>query len=199
MFTGLVEECGEVLSIEKVERTAKLTVRTVRVHEGAQLGDSVAINGCCLTVVAIEGEALTFEAIPETLARTNLGGLGQGSFVNLERPLMANARLGGHFVQGHIDGVGEVIAVTPDENAVILKIGIPPALQRYFVEKGSIAVDGVSLTVAGVESGSFTVWTIPHTREVTTLGRIFTGDRVNLECDILGKYIEQLVKDRIVA
>lgn len=199
MFTGLVEECGEVLAIERGERTAKLTVKTDRVYEGAQLGDSVAVNGCCLTVMEMAGSALTFEAVPETLARTNLGGLEAGSFVNLERPLTANARLGGHFVQGHIDGVGEVLAVTPDENAVVLKIGIPPALQRYFVEKGSIAVDGVSLTVAGVEPGSFTVWTIPHTREVTTLGRIFVGDRVNLECDILGKYIEQLVKDRIVS
>ena len=199
MFTGLVEECGEVLEIERGERTARLTVKTKRVFEGAQLGDSVAVNGCCLTVIAIEGASLSFEAVPETLARTNLGALSAGSFVNLERPLMANARLGGHFVQGHIDGVGEVLAITPDENAVILKIGIPPALQRYFVEKGSVAVDGVSLTVASVESGAFTVWTIPHTREVTTLGRLFVGDQVNLECDILGKYIEQLVKDRIIA
>ncbi len=198
MFTGLVEECGEITAIEQGERTARITLSAPKVHAGAHLGDSVAVNGCCLTVVEISGNLLTFEAVPETLARTNLGDLKPNSYVNLERPLAVGARLGGHFVQGHIDGVGVVRAVTPDENAVILEIEIPASLRRYFVEKGSIAVDGVSLTVASVREDSFTVWTIPHTREVTTLGKVFVEDRVNLECDILGKYIEQLVKERAI-
>jgi riboflavin synthase len=199
MFTGLVEEAGTVVACEVEARTARLTVRAAKVHEGAQWGDSVAVNGCCLTVIAISGQQLTFDAVPETLARTNLGALQAEDIVNLERPLAANARLGGHFVQGHIDGVGAVVAVTPDENAVIIEIEAPAALRRYIVEKGSIAVDGVSLTVAGTDGATFSLWLIPHTRAVTTLGRLMVGDKVNLECDILGKYVERLLKDRVPA
>lgn len=196
MFTGLVEEMGVVEAIEHGERSARLTVTAPTVHQGANLGDSIAVNGCCLTVVAHAGNRLTFDAIPETLARTNLGALQPGDAVNLERPLAVGARLGGHFVQGHIDGVGQVRTVTPEENAVVLEIEMPPALRRYFVEKGSVTVDGVSLTVAEVRPETFTVWTIPHTREITTLGRRSVGDRVNLECDLLGKYIERLLLER---
>lgn len=196
MFTGLVEETGEVLELVQEGRTARLTVRAALVPEDAKLGDSIAVNGCCLTVVAQETDRLTFDAVPETLARTNLGDLKPGDRVNLERPLAVGARLGGHFVQGHIDGVGTVLAVRPEENAVVMEIGVPPELRRYMVEKGSVAVDGVSLTVAEVLPEAFTVWTIPHTRAVTTLGQRQVGDPVNLECDLLGKYIERLLAER---
>ena len=196
MFTGIVEEMGRIADIEKDERTARLTVAAPLVHQGVQIGDSIAINGCCLTVVAQQGETLTFEAVPETMNRTNLGELEAGDRVNLERSLAVGGRLGGHFVQGHIDGVGTVVALTPVENAVIVEVEAPPALRRYFVEKGSVAVDGVSLTVAEVRPAGFTVWTIPHTRAVTTLGDRPVGARVNLECDLLGKYIERLLASR---
>jgi riboflavin synthase len=196
MFTGLVEERGIVIERLTGERSGELTVSAPTVPIGARPGDSVAVNGCCLTVTAQEGDRLTFDVIPETWTRTNLGGLRPGDEVNLERPLAVGGRLGGHFVQGHIDGVGTILAITPEENAVILEIGAPPELRRYFVEKGSVAVDGVSLTVAEVRPESFTVWTIPHTREITTLGCRNVGDRVNLECDLLGKYIERLLAER---
>jgi len=196
MFTGLVEEAGTVVKIVPGKRSAQFTVRAPRVHQDAQLGDSIAVNGCCLTVVAQEDDLLTFDAVPETLARTNLGELAPGVAVNLERPLAVGARLGGHFVQGHVDGVGTIRAILPEENAVVMEIGVPPPLRRYLVEKGSITVDGVSLTVAEVRPESFTVWTIPHTREITTLGERRVGDRVNLECDLLGKYIERLLQER---
>ncbi len=197
MFTGLVEEAGVVIQCLVNSHTAKITLEAQLVHLDAKLGDSVAVNGCCLTVVEILGNRLTFDAVPETLARTNLGGLKPGSRVNLERPLQVGARLGGHFVQGHIDGKGSVISVIPEENAVIIEIGIPAQLRRYFIEKGSITVDGVSLTVAEVRPDSFTFWMIPHTRDVTTLSELQAGDSVNLECDLLGKYMESLLSDRL--
>lgn len=199
MFTGLVEETGTVVAVELAARSARLIVSAPLVHQDAHLGDSIAVNGCCLTVVAQEEDQLTFDAVPETLDRTNLGALTPGARVNLERPLAVGARLGGHFVQGHIDGVGVVRVVTPEENAVVIEIEMPSPLRRYFVEKGSVAVDGVSLTIADVRPETFTVWTIPHTREVTTLGEREPGDRVNLECDLLGKYMERLLSERLVA
>jgi riboflavin synthase len=196
MFTGLVEETGKTVECRREGKSARLTVEAQTLHDGAHVGDSIAVNGCCLTVVAIEGRRLTFDAIPETLDRTNLGELAPGDSVNLERPLAADGRLNGHFVQGHIDGVGTVLALTPADNAVIMEIAAPAGLRRYLVEKGSVALDGVSLTVAEVRPASFTVWTIPHTRLVTTLGERAAGDRVNLECDLLGKYIERLLEAR---
>lgn len=196
MFTGLVEEMGNVITITKGERSARLTVSAPTVYIGARLGDSTAINGCCLTIVDQEGDRLTFDAVPETLARTNLGALHPGNKVNLERPLSVGDRLGGHFVQGHIDGVGTVLAVQPEDNAVVMEISVPQPLRRYLVEKGSITVDGVSLTVAEVRPESFTIWTISHTREITTLGIRKIGEQVNLECDLLGKYIERLLDER---
>jgi riboflavin synthase len=199
MFTGLVEEAGKIAEIVIAGRTARITVESALVYQGAALGDSIAVNGCCLTVVAIQGTALTFEAVPETMERTNLGDLAPGSRVNLERPLQAGARLGGHFVQGHVDGVGIVTGVTPVENAVVIEVELSADLARYVVEKGSISVDGVSLTVAGTQGNRFTVWTIPHTREVTTLGARIVGDRVNIECDLLGKYVERLLQFGSVA
>ncbi len=199
MFTGLVEETGKVVECLVEAHTAKLSLIAPLTHRGAKLGDSVAINGCCLTVVEIEGNRLAFDAVPETLARTNLGALSPGDRVNLERPLQIGARLGGHFVQGHIDGVGRIIGVTPDENAVIIEVEIPTELRRYFIPKGSVTVDGVSLTVAEVRENSFTLWIIPHTREVTNLGDRKVGDFVNLECDLLGKYMESLLSERLSA
>jgi riboflavin synthase len=196
MFTGLVEETGTTVDCVREARSARLTIAATTVYAGARLGESIAVNGCCLTVVGIDGNRLTFDAIPETLDRTNLGALRQGDPVNLERPLAASARLDGHFVQGHIDGLGVVRSLTPEDNAVVVEIEPPSSLLRYFVEKGSVAVDGVSLTVAAVSADAFTVWTIPHTRQVTTLGRRSVGDTVNLECDILGKYIERLLEAR---
>ncbi len=178
------------------EQSGRLTVSAPTTSMDSKIGDSIAINGCCLTVVAREGDRLRFDVVPETLARTNLGRLLPGDAVNLERPLAVGARLGGHFVQGHIDGIGTIRSLTPQENAIIMEIGVPPELSRYIVPKGSIAVDGVSLTVAEARADGFTVWVIPHTREVTTLGRRQVGDPVNLECDLLGKYVERLLAER---
>lgn len=199
MFTGIVEELGIIVANELGERSARITLTAPHVHEGVQIGDSIAINGCCLTVVAGNGADLAFDAVPETLERTNLGALQPGDKVNLERSLAVGARLGGHFVQGHVDGVGTVLSLQPEDNAVVMEFRVPPALRRYLIEKGSIAVDGVSLTVAEVRPESFTVWVIPHTREITTLGFRNIGDRVNLECDLLGKYIERLLQERVGA
>ena len=196
MFTGLVEETGTTVECIRGARSARLTVAVRNIADGARLGDSVAVNGCCLTVVAIDGDRFTFDAIPETLNRTNLGALRPGDTVNLERPLRADARLDGHYVQGHIDGVGRIVSAAPDDHAVVVEIEPPSALLRYIVEKGSVAVDGISLTVASVLASSFTIWAIPHTLQVTTLGQRGGGDRVNLECDLLGKYIERLLAAR---
>lgn len=196
MFTGIIEEMGRVVALTHGERSATVTVSSSIVHADARLGDSIAVNGCCLTVVEIADNRLTFEAIPETLERTNLGALRADDSVNLERSLAIGGRLGGHFVQGHIDGSGEILALTSDDNALVFEIGIPDTLRRYFVEKGSVAVDGVSLTVASVLPHGFTIWTIPHTRAVTTLGSRKVGDSVNIECDLLGKYIERLISER---
>jgi len=196
MFTGLVEETGTTVCCMRDGAAARLTLDVQTIHDAVRLGDSVAVNGCCLTVIERDGSRLTFDVIPETLDRTNLGGLKPGDTVNLERPLAVSARLDGHFVQGHIDGVGLVVSITPADNAVIVEIEAPQKLMRYLVEKGSVAVDGVSLTVAEVRPSTFTIWTIPHTRKVTTLGLRGAGDRVNLECDLLGKYIERLLEAR---
>jgi riboflavin synthase len=196
MFTGLVEEMGAAVACVRDAGAARLTVEVQTIHAGVRLGESIAVNGCCLTVVGCNGSNLTFDVIPETLDRTNLGALKPGDPVNLERPLAVSARLDGHFVQGHIDGVGTIVSVTPADNAVIVEIEPPQKLMRYLVEKGSVAVDGVSLTVAEVRRTAFTIWTIPHTRKVTTLGLRGVGDQVNLECDLLGKYVERLLETR---
>ena len=197
MFTGLVEECGKLVRSEIVGSSGRMTVQCELVNLGSKMGDSIAVNGCCLTVVQMRDNELTFDAVPETLARTNLGALKAGDPVNLERPLAVGDRLGGHFVQGHIDGVGKIVSSTENENAVVLEIYVPEPLRRYLVEKGSVTVDGVSLTVAEVREQTFTVWTIPHTRAVTNLGNRKPGDIVNLECDLLGKYIERLLETRM--
>ncbi|HZT45432.1 MAG TPA: riboflavin synthase [Gaiellaceae bacterium] len=190
MFTGLVREIGVVRSIES---SGRITIAASGIAADAQVGDSISIDGACLTVVAREGEALSFQAVPETLARTCLGGLEAGSRVNLEPALRAGDALGGHYVQGHVDGVGAVRSVADEQQGRLVWFDAPPELLRYVAEKGSIAVQGTSLTIAAVDETGFAVALIPHTLEVTTLGALAPGDPVNLEADVLAKYVEKLV------
>jgi riboflavin synthase len=201
MFTGLVEALGTVISLEAKGDQARLILDLPFSSELA-LGDSVAVNGCCLTVAEPTAAGFAADLVAETLRRTALGGLAPGATVNLERPLALGGRLGGHLVQGHVDGVATVLEgpqgppPVPEPGAragTELRIELPDALQRYVVEKGSIAVDGVSLTVAGVGPGWFSVALVPHTLEVTTLGRRRPGDQVQLEVDVVAKYVERLV------
>jgi riboflavin synthase len=186
MFTGLIREVGQVVSFED----GRLTIES---GQDAALGDSIAIDGVCLTVVAHEGGRLAFEAVPETLARTSLGTLEPGSRVNLEPALRAGDPLGGHYVQGHVDGVGTVRSVEPEGDGKRIWTDAPAELLRYVVEKGSIALQGTSLTVAAVDEQGFAVALIPHTLQETTLDGLTTGDQVNLEVDVLAKYVEKLV------
>jgi riboflavin synthase len=195
MFTGLVEEIGEVLDVRTDAEVVVLTVRGPTVAADARHGDSIAVNGVCLTVIDPDGSpdgAFTVELVPETLARTSLAGAAVGTMVNLERALPAAGRLGGHIVQGHVDGVGTLLTRTPGERSDELRFELPGQLARYVVEKGSIAVDGVSLTVAGVHDGGFSVALIPTTLAHTTLGVRRPGDNVNLEVDVVAKYVERL-------
>ena len=188
MFTGIVEEVGRVLRW----RGGRLTVGARRVLRGTQVGDSIAVNGACLTVVSLGAGSFTVEITPETVRRSNLGDLGAGEGVNLERPLRYGGRVGGHLVQGHVDGTGRVLSITRQGNCHLFCFGAPPHLRRYIVEKGFIAVDGVSLTVAARDATSFTVSVIPYTYANTVLGRRKPGDRVNLEADMVAKYLERL-------
>ncbi|HEX4283411.1 MAG TPA: riboflavin synthase [Solirubrobacteraceae bacterium] len=192
MFTGLVMGVGSVAGIERSDDGARITIATPLVPE-LNAGDSIAINGVCLTAVDLAGDSFVADAMNETLARSSLGDLAPGSSVNLELPLRATDRLGGHVVQGHVDGVGEVFDQRDDGFARRIRIGAPAEVLRYVVEKGSIAVDGVSLTVTEVDDRSFTVSLIPETLERTTLGGIGAGRRVNLEVDVLAKYVEKLM------
>ena len=193
MFTGLVEETGTLLAFEKSSAGARLTLRAPLVCTDAKLGDSIAVNGCCLTVTARDGDTLSFDLLAETLARTNLGDLQPGTPVNLERALAAHARLGGHFVQGHIDTTSEVLAFDPVGADRRLEIALPADVARYVAFKGSIAIDGISLTVAEVKPDRFVIWIIPHTLTVTNLRTKKAGDRVNLEFDLLAKYVERIL------
>jgi riboflavin synthase len=199
MFTGLVEGTGKVVSQQPEKAGTRLTVDVGSLAEGAQLGDSVAINGCCLTVVAVKGSALDFDLLKETEAVTNLGQLKPGSIVNLERALPANGRYGGHFVTGHIDATGKVRKWEQVGQDYELRIGIEPAHGIYLVPKGCIAIDGISLTVAHVGKDEFSVWIIPHTRAVTALQQRAVGDLVNLEFDLLAKYTEKILSMRNTA
>ncbi len=194
MFTGLVEELGEILSRQHSSNGAVLSIKGELVYSGLKLGDSVAVNGVCLTVSRLGPPGVFYmDVMPETLRRTNLHELQRGSKVNLERALRAGDRMGGHFVSGHIDGTGEILAQQREGNALVFRIGAPPRLLRYLVEKGSVAVDGISLTVVTVEKDFFSVSLIPHTAALTTLGYKRAGDRVNLEVDMLAKYLEKLL------
>jgi riboflavin synthase len=189
MFTGLVREVGTVASMVD----GRLTIKAPETASGVQLGDSVAIDGVCLTVVACDDSSLSFDAVPETLARTALGTLDQGSRVNLEPALRAGDPLGGHYVQGHVDGVGSVQGVAPEGEGRRVRFEAPAELLRYIVEKGSIAVQGTSLTVAAVDEVGFEVALIPHTLQATTLGELAPEQPVNLETDVLAKYVEKLL------
>ena len=193
MFTGIVEELGAVAQIEELGDSVRLTIEAATVLTDVGLGDSIAVNGCCLTEDGGAAVAWTADVMQETLNRTSLLGVEVGSAVNLERAVTAEKRLGGHIVQGHVDGVGHVIARTPSENWEIVEISLPDGLGRYVVEKGSITVDGVSLTVAEITDDSFSVSLIPETLSRTTLGRRQVGDRVNLEVDIIAKHVEKLL------
>ena len=193
MFTGIVEELGEVVAVERSAGAARLTVRGPLVTSDARPGDSIAVNGCCLTAVDLDDGAFTADVMQESLDRTSLGALVAGDAVNLERPVTLATRLGGHLMQGHVDGTGTIAARTPGEAWEVVRIAFPPELARYVVPKGSIAVDGVSLTVVEVGTDGFTVSLIPTTLATTTLGRKQVGEQVNLEVDVLAKYVERLL------
>jgi riboflavin synthase len=196
VFTGLVEEVGRVSRLEEGEML-RLSIAARRAAEDTRPGDSVSVNGVCLTVGETDGETLTFYAMPETLRRTALGRLTEGSAVNLERAMAAGSRFGGHIVQGHVDGVGTVLGVRPEGEAEIWTFGAPESVLRYAVEKGSVCVDGISLTLVSVEEGTFTVSILPQTRRNTNLSELGEGDSVNLEADVIGKYVERLLEPRM--
>jgi riboflavin synthase len=200
MFPGIVEEAGTVEKIESLAKSIRLTVRSQACARGLKIGDSLAVNGCCLTAVKLATKGthklVEFDLLHETWIRTNLQFTEPGSLVNLERPLRANAELGGHFVTGHIDGLGKIICWERSGKDHVLDISAPADLMRYLVYKGSVAVDGISLTVAAVQKKSFRIWIIPHTYEVTNLRGHKVGSAVNLETDILGKYVEKFMQAR---
>jgi riboflavin synthase len=200
MFTGIVAEAGTVERIRPTAKSIELTIRASVCARGLKPGDSLAINGCCLTVVNLtprrKDKLVQFDLLQETWRRTNLQFARPGSLVNLERPLRPNGELGGHFVTGHIDGVGKIIRWERVGRDHMLDIAAPPEVMRYVVQKGSVAVDGISLTVAGVKRSGFRIWIIPHTYEITALREREVGDAVNLEGDLLGKYVAKFVTSR---
>ena len=195
MFTGIVEDVGQITRVEPLPsaEARRLTVRARLLDEEQPLGASLAVDGVCLTVTAWRAGEIDAEVGPETLVRTTLGSLAPGARVNLERPLQLGVRLGGHMVAGHVDGVGRIASVLPRAEAVDLTVSAPAELLRYVIEKGSIAVDGISLTVNAVDAATFTVSLIPHTQSATTLAAKGPGGAVNLEVDLIGKYVEKLV------
>ena len=193
MFTGIVEETGTVSSFTEQAEAWRLVLEARVVTQGLQLGDSVAVNGCCLTVVAFSDDQLEFDLLAESVRLTSIEGIGPGGRVNLERALLPSTRMGGHFVSGHVDGTGVVEVLEPRGKDVFLRIRPEPELLRYVVSKGCVAVDGISLTVAEVDDTGFSIWLIPHTLEVTNLEEKSAGDRVNLEFDLLAKYVERLL------
>lgn len=200
MFTGIIEETGVVESVRPMSRAIRLALRAKACARGLRVGDSLAVNGCCLTVVKITAKgrekSLQFDLLKETWERTNLQSVRAGSLVNLERSLAVGGRLGGHFVTGHIDGQGKIVRWERQGQDHLLEIVASAEVMRYMIFKGSVAVDGISLTVAAVESGKFRIWIIPHTFEETALRERAVGDAVNLEADILGKYVERFAGTR---
>jgi riboflavin synthase len=196
VFTGIVEELGEIVALDRDGDSARLTVRGPLVVSDAVHGASIAVNGVCLTVTDVKDDAFTVDVMKETLDRSGLAALSPGSPVNLERPVRPADRLGGHIVQGHVDGVGHVVSREPGDRWDVVTIGLPADLARYVVDKGSITVDGISLTVVEARDDAFTVALIPTTLELTTLGRKRPGDVVNLEVDIVAKYVERLIGAR---
>lgn len=200
MFSGIVEEAGRIVSIEETERSIRLVVQAKVAGRGVRVGDSVAVNGCCLTTVKAArtkgGVKLHFDLLQETWRKTSFGPLGVGGLVNLERSLRVNDRLGGHFVTGHVDGTGEIVRWERSGQDWVLDVRPPAEMLRYFLYKGSVAIDGISLTVAEVRGAEIRSWIIPHTWEVTNLRERRVGERVNLEADLLGKYVERLIEAR---
>ena len=197
MFTGIVEEVGTIRALERHDRAARLEIACSLVTSDASLGDSISVNGCCLTVTTLpEDGGFTADLMGETLDRTSLGALGVGAGVNLERAMRVGDRLGGHMVQGHVDGVGTVTGIEPLEDWTIMSVALPPHLRPYLVSKGSITVDGASLTVMGLTDEAFTVGLIPHTLAATALRDRREGDPVNLEVDVIAKYVEQMLRSR---
>ena len=192
MFTGIIEETGIIKSIRTEGRSARITISAEKVLEDMKVGDSINTNGVCLTVTEFSSSAFTIDVMPETMQRTTFAKLRSGSRVNLERALRLTDRLGGHIVSGHIDGTGILEKIREDENAVWLSVSGEPGILRYIVEKGSVAIDGISLTVVKVSQRSFEVSIIPHTQTETAILLKKTGDTVNIECDIIGKYVEKL-------
>jgi riboflavin synthase len=197
MFTGIVEELGELVEIVEDGDSARVEIRGPIVTADAHHGDSIAVNGVCLTVVTTRGDVFTADVMAETLKRSSLGVLRRGDRVNLERAATLGSRLGGHLVQGHVDGVGTILAREPGHQWTAVRFSLPPPLSRYVVEKGSITVDGVSLTVVAVESEVFSVGLIPTTLALTTLGHKEVGDPVNLEVDVIAKYVERLLAEGV--
>lgn len=199
MFTGIVEEVGRVASVEAREGATRLTIEARIVHEGAQLGDSIAVNGVCLTVVAIDGARLAFEAVPETLRRTNLGALAAGSPVDLERPVSGGRPMGGHYVQGHVDGTARVRSVGPDGEALEVWLDVPRELLRFIVPKGFVTIDGASLTVVDTDDAGLSVTLVPHTQANVVFGAPSPGYVANLEVDVMAKYVERMMGPRLDA
>jgi riboflavin synthase len=193
MFTGIVEELGQIVAVEHGAESAVVTVRGPLVTGDAVPGASIAVNGVCLTVVEHDGQTFSVDVMAETLKRSSLGSLQAGSRVNLERAMTASARFGGHIVQGHVDGTAQILARLPGDNWEVVQFTLPPELSRYVVEKGSITIDGVSLTVSAITDDTFSVSLIPTTLELTTLGHKAVGDLVNLEVDVIAKYVERLL------
>ncbi len=196
MFTGIIEETGKVLSFQRGEKAWRLKLAASVVLRGLQLGDSIAVNGCCLTVVEFDAGTVQFDLLEETVRLTNFKALAAGSIVNLERSLSFGGKMGGHFVTGHVDGQGTIEVFERRGADTYLRVKVPAGQGRYLIHKGSIAIDGISLTVAEVEGDSFAVWLIPHTCEVTNLRSRKAGEQVNLEFDMLGKYVEKLLSLR---
>lgn len=194
MFTGLIEEVGRIRWIKTAEQSTQLRIAAPEISNDLQIGDSVAVNGCCLTATAIRDKDITFDLLEETVARTNLGNLGAESPVNLERALAATGRMGGHFVQGHIDCTTPVLSFEAQGADYRLEVELPADFARYAVEKGSIALDGISLTIAELLPASLVVWIIPHTRRETNLSHLQRGSLLNVEFDLLAKYVERLLR-----
>jgi riboflavin synthase len=193
MFTGIIEETGTVHAVRRGARSSQLTIRAVKVTEDLREGDSINTDGVCLTVTAFDKDSFTADVMPETMSRTTLGSLGPGHPVNLERALKLGGRLGGHLVSGHIDGTGRIESITRDDNAHWFRITAPKEILKYIAEKGSVSVDGISLTVAEISKRGFSVSVIPHTSRQTAISLKKNGDMVNIECDMIAKYLERLI------